>query len=63
MPLTPTPLYCPNCDCQQLKTRKSYTLKGGTVCLPVHFFPLPFLSRKATLCDRGILHASQGTDR
>ena len=31
MPLTPTPLYCPNCDCQQLKTRKSYTLKGGAV--------------------------------
>jgi transposase-like protein len=31
MPLTPTPLYCPNWDCQQLKTRKSYTLKGGAV--------------------------------
>ena len=31
MPLTPTPLYCSTCDCQQLKTRKSYTLKGGTV--------------------------------
>ena len=31
MPLTPTPLYCSNCDCQQLKTRKSYTLKGGAV--------------------------------
>jgi transposase-like protein len=31
MPLTPTSLYCPNCDCQQLKTRKSYTLKGGAV--------------------------------
>jgi transposase-like protein len=31
MLLTPTPLYCPNCDCQQLKTRKSYTLKGGAV--------------------------------
>jgi transposase-like protein len=31
MPLTPTPLYCSKCDCQQLKTRKSYTLKGGAV--------------------------------
>ena len=31
MPLTPTSLYCPNWDCQQLKTRKSYTLKGGAV--------------------------------
>jgi transposase-like protein len=31
MPLTPTPLYCSNCDCQQLKTRKSYALKGGAV--------------------------------
>lgn len=28
MPLTPTPLYCYNCVCQQLKTRKSYTLRG-----------------------------------
>jgi hypothetical protein len=32
MPFTPTPLYCSNCDCQQLKTQKSYTLKGGAVC-------------------------------
>ena len=31
MPFTPTPLYCSNCDCQQLKARKSYTLKGGAV--------------------------------
>ena len=31
MPLTPTPLYCSNWDCQQLKIRKSYTLKGGAV--------------------------------
>jgi transposase-like protein len=31
MPLTPTPLYCSTWDCQPLKTRKSYTLKGGTV--------------------------------
>lgn len=31
MSLTPTPLYCSKCDCQQLKTRKSYTLKGGAV--------------------------------
>ena len=32
MPFTPTSLYCSNCDCQQLKTRKSYTLKGGAIC-------------------------------
>ena len=25
MPLTPTPLYCSNGDCQQLKARKSYS--------------------------------------
>jgi transposase-like protein len=31
MPLTPTSLCCSKCDCQQLKTRKSYTLKGGVV--------------------------------
>jgi hypothetical protein len=31
MPLTQTPLCCSNCDCQQLKTRKSYALKGGAV--------------------------------
>jgi transposase-like protein len=31
MSLTPTPLYCSECGCQQLKTRKSYTLKGGAV--------------------------------
>jgi transposase-like protein len=31
MPLTPTSLYCSNWDCQQLKIRKSYTLKGGAV--------------------------------
>ena len=24
MPLTPTPLYCSKCNCQQIKTRKSY---------------------------------------
>jgi transposase-like protein len=31
MPLPPTPLYCSQCDCQQLKARKSSTLKGGAV--------------------------------
>ena len=31
MSLTPTPLYCPECGCQQIEAHKSYTLKGGAV--------------------------------
>jgi transposase-like protein len=31
MPFTPTPLYCSKCNCQQIKTQKSYTLKGGAI--------------------------------
>jgi hypothetical protein len=31
MPLTPTPLYCSKCDCQQIKIRKSYTLKRSSL--------------------------------
>jgi hypothetical protein len=31
MPLTPTPLYCSKCDCQQIKIRKGYTLKRGAI--------------------------------
>jgi transposase-like protein len=31
MSLTPTPLYCPECSCQQIEAHKSYTVKAGNV--------------------------------
>jgi hypothetical protein len=31
MSLTPTPLYCPECGCQQIEVHKSYTVKAGNV--------------------------------
>ena len=31
MSLTPTPLYCPECGCQQIEAHKSYTVKAGNV--------------------------------
>ena len=31
MSLTPTPLYCPECGCQQIEAHKSYTVKAGGV--------------------------------
>jgi transposase-like protein len=32
MSLTSTPLYCPECGCQQIEAHKSYTVKAGGVC-------------------------------
>jgi transposase-like protein len=29
MSLTSTPLYCPECSCQQIEAHKSYTVKAG----------------------------------
>lgn len=31
MSLTPTPLYCSECGCQQIEARKSYTVKAGGI--------------------------------
>jgi hypothetical protein len=31
MSLTPTPLYCSECGCQQIEAPKSYTVKAGGV--------------------------------